>query len=67
MLLLNGTGDSNHLEGSLASSIHTVGLRNADIFPPVPTYISVGNMDLGCAGNVVHVRSRSAGDISYAL
>jgi hypothetical protein len=62
-----------HLEGSLASSVHTGGLRHADIFLLPPAPCSVGGMDLGCEGDVVRVHLRpqlhrtSEGDISYAL
>jgi hypothetical protein len=36
-----------HLEGSLASSAHTGGLRYADVFPPPPACPAPGGMDLG--------------------
>ncbi len=42
------------LEGSLASSAHTGGLRYADVFPPVPVrHMAPGGMDLGRGGVVV--------------
>jgi hypothetical protein len=41
-----------HLGLSLASSVHPGGLRHADILPPLPTYISVSGMDLGCEGDI---------------
>jgi hypothetical protein len=48
-----------HLEGSLASSAHTGGLRYADVFPPPPArHIAPGSMDLGRGGDVVLVRLR---------
>jgi hypothetical protein len=42
-----------HLEGSLASSAHTRGLRYADVFPPPPARSASGSMDLGRGGDVV--------------
>jgi hypothetical protein len=47
-----------HLEGSLASSAHTGGLRYADVFPPPPARPAPGGMDLGRGGDVVLLRHR---------
>ncbi len=48
-----------HLEGSLASSAHTGGLRYVDVFPlPPARHIGPGGMDLGRGGDVVPVRLR---------
>ncbi len=47
-----------HLEGSLASSAHTGGLRYADVFPPPPGRPAPGGMDLGRGGDVVLLRLR---------
>jgi hypothetical protein len=48
-----------HLEGILASSAHTGGLRYTDVFPPPPAlHTTSGGMDLGRGGDVVPVRLR---------
>jgi hypothetical protein len=47
-----------HLEGSLASSVHTGGLRYADVFPPPPARLAPGGMDPGRGGDVVLLRLR---------